>query len=254
MKTIKNWIDEDVNELKVVAARKGGAHEFNVNFHRVIPRAVFKDRDIFLSPASGISVYSEIVNSPKDELIQVKGKKFSINDLTMMQVPEGRYYVLSVFMSFYDQHSNYVPYDSIYKEYKDLDPIQTYNMSMLEVEEVILDTNLVKYDAMDYLFNNQRRLNIFEIPKMNNYRYYVTQIADSEVNQIVSFHDVNRYLDQNNFVRQGDPFGKIQKGSSCELILPLDNAPFEIEEILVPSKTNLHIEAGIDQVIKIKRK
>jgi phosphatidylserine decarboxylase len=94
---------------------------------------------------------------------------------------------------------------------------------------------------LEYLKYNERMWNKIYSPSID-YTYYLIQIADEDVNVIAPFT-----TDQNDLFAQNERFSLIRWGSQVDLILPLDER-FDFELCL---EDNMHIEAGIDKLIKI---
>ena len=149
-------------------------------------------------------------------------------------------------MTFADVHINRVPYTSTL-EYKLIDPIQSMNFSMDAQEEKIFgDKVSLKHRRIEgvpnlYLNNNARMLNTFYIPKYD-YKFYVVQIADFDVNTILPFNAKQKQMHM-----QGDRFSFIRWGSQCDLILPL-RKDLNIRP-LIPK--DMHVEAGVDKVASL---
>ena len=97
---------------------------------------------------------------------------------------------------------------------------------------------------LEYLKYNERMWNKIYSPSID-YTYYLIQIADEDVNVIVPFT-----TDQNDLFAQNERFSLIRWGSQVDLILPLDER-FDFELCL---EDHMHVEAGIDKLIKIQTK
>ena len=74
-----------------------------------------------------------------------------------------------------------------------------------------------------------------------NYHYQLVQVADSEVNRCVAFYN------EGDVARQGETFGLIMQGSTCDLILPLKDG-VHIENL---AEVGTVVEAGVDNLCKI---
>jgi phosphatidylserine decarboxylase len=117
------------------------------------------------------------------------------------------------------------------------------NWSMDAEEEKIFGPNVksgrkVSGVKNQYLYNNARMLNTFYVPQYD-YKYYVVQVADYDVNAILPFA-----TKQKDKMMQGDRFSFIRWGSQCDLILPL-RKDLRIKP-LIP--VDYHVEAGVDKV------
>jgi phosphatidylserine decarboxylase len=201
-----------------------------------------QDPNIFYSPADGTILYQKVVDPRKNnELLEIKGKSFTLNDLMCLDNFNKPCLVIGIFMSFFDVHVNRVPYSGIIK-YVDLPRIQTRNIPMLAVEKDLFD-GIVNYDNLNYLFYNERRLNKIIIPDLK-YTYYILQIADQDVDLILTFHK------QKDFITQNERLGMIRYGSQVDLILPLDpRFKFKLMQ-----KAKYHVKAGIDPLVRIIRR
>ena len=145
-------------------------------------------------------------------------------------------------MTFYDVHVNRIPYGGMLK-FRYLTPIVSTNKPMDDVENDILKHKIGKaYDAMGiYLKYNARMVNEIYIPELN-YKYYLTQIADDEVNVISHFT-----TQQNQFFHQNQRFSFVRWGSQVELVLPIDKR-FKFKT-LVPQYH--HVKGCLDALVKI---
>ena len=146
--------------------------------------------------------------------------------------------VIGIFMSFYDVHINRIPYSGTIK-YNRLEPIESTNKPMLAVEQDILN-NVINPNNMDYLKYNERVLNTIYNSSLD-YTYHIVQIADEDVNVIAPFKQ------QGDLCTQNERFSLIRWGSQVDLVLPIDNR-YQFELLL---KETMHINAGLDKLIKI---
>ena len=210
-------------------------------FMRETPRAIVYDTNAFYSCADGIVVYNKIVKSAQEK-VDLKGVPYSIDEIMGEDLVDGPCLICGVFMTFADVHVNRVPYTSTI-EYKRLDPIMTMNMSMDAQEEKIFGAKIkhgkvVKGVKNQYLYNNARMLNTFYVPE-KNYKYYVVQVADYDVNAILPFATKQRTM-----IMQGDRFSFIRWGSQCDIIMPL-RKDLKIQPLI---GTDMHVEAGVDKI------
>ena len=81
------------------------------------------------------------------------------------------------------------------------------------------------------------------VPSLN-YKYYMMQIADEDVNVIAPFKH------QGALCAQNERFGLIRWGSQVDLVLPLDDR-FDFEVLLDDA---MHVNAGLDRLVKINKK
>jgi phosphatidylserine decarboxylase len=151
--------------------------------------------------------------------------------------------VIGVFMTFYDVHVNRIPFRGRLS-YRELDPIDTYNYPMLEVEKDLIEQAIVRPQNAAYLHNNQRMLNrVYAADLWQS--YYILQIADFDVDSIVHFQ-----LKQNQPCDQNQRFSQIRYGSQVDLIVPISQR-FDYE---LTQQTGVHVEAGIDPLIRIRQR
>jgi phosphatidylserine decarboxylase len=143
-------------------------------------------------------------------------------------------------MSQYNVHVNRIPTDGIIF-WKMIEPLQTLNRPMIFEERDILEGR-IDYEHEDYPVNNGRCVNtIFN----GSYRYFLVQIADSDVNVIAPFS-----REQGTHYAQNTRFSIVRYGSQVTLILPLtDSFNFELLE-----DTENVVEAGIDKLVYIESK
>jgi phosphatidylserine decarboxylase len=210
-------------------------------FMRDDPRPVILDPAAFYSCADGIVLYNKIVKNAQEK-VEVKGVPYSVDDIMGKDIIDGPCLICGVFMTFADVHINRVPYTGTL-EYERIDPITTMNWSMDAEEEKIFGQKVphgkrIKGVANQYLNNNARMLNTFYVPE-KDYKYYIVQVADYDVNTILPFA-----TKQKDKILQGDRFSFIRWGSQCDLILPL-RKDLDIQPLI---EKDYHVEAGVDKV------
>jgi len=237
-KTLNEWIDTDVSEVRE-RPMKWLSEE---HFFRDPNRPIYSDTSYFFSPADGIIIYSDIVK-PNDAIVDIKGKNYSLKDAMRQDDYEKKSLVIGIFMTFYDVHVNRIPYSG-HLSYKELETISSRNLPMLNVEKSILDILKPSMTDAEYLFNNQRLLNTVFSRELGQ-EYYILQIADYDVDCILPFH-----LKQNHSFSQNQRFSQIRYGSQVDLIIPLSEH-FEFIPLL---EVGMHVEAGIDPLVKIIKK
>jgi len=237
-KTLEAWLKEDVEPFQ----DKSVAWLSQFHFFRDPIRPMYSDLSYFFAPADGIILYQRQVR-PNEAILEIKGKAYSLRDALRDQSFNSECLVIGIFMTFYDVHVNRVPYPG-QLSYKELDPIETYNRPMLEVEKHILDNLGIPHDTLEYLHHNQRMVNRIFSSELGG-PYYVLQIADFDVDCITPFD-----LKQNQAAGQGERFSMIRYGSQVDLIVPI-SARFDFELL---QTTGCHVEAGIDPLIKLVEK
>ncbi len=237
-KTLQEWLDTDVEKVRGRPIRWLSER----HFFRDPARPVYSDTDYLFSPADGVILYQKRVR-PDECLVEIKGRHFTLQDAMRAPGYDRESLVIGVFMTFYDVHVNRVPFPGRLS-YRELDPIDTYNYPMLEVEKDLVEEALVRPHRAEYLHNNQRMLNRVWAPGLEQ-AYYILQIADFDVDCIIPFE-----LKQNQPCAQNQRFSQIRYGSQVDLIVPLSDR-FEFE---LTQQAGFHVEAGIDTLIRISQR
>ena len=231
---MQEWLDSDVAKVKDRTIRWLSEQYF----FRDPARSCCLDPNCFLSPADGIIVY-QTVAKPQEEIINIKGKHYTLRDAMQNPRFDKECLVIGIFMTFYDVHVNRVPLSGRLM-YQHLNAIGTYNHPMLDLEKNIIQDLKISFSE-DFLFNNERMLNkVFSA--IIGQEYYVLQIADYDVDRILPFK-----LEQNLPVYQGDRFSIVRYGSQVDLIVPLSDR-YELQTLQSVSD---HVEAGVDPLVKI---
>ena len=237
-KTLQEWIESDVAPIQD-RPMKWLAEEY---FFRDPTRAMYSDASYFFAPADGIVLYADVVK-PGDPIIDIKGKTYSLKEAMRNDEYDKESLVIGIFMTFYDVHVNRIPYSGRLS-YRELETIGTHNLPMLEIEKELVDRLRLNTSGAEYLFYNQRVLNTIFSMGLGQ-EYYVLQIADYDVDRITPF----RIKQQQNFA-QNQRFSMIRYGSQVDLIIPLSKR-FEYTPIIAKG---MHVEAGIDPLVKISEK
>lgn len=237
---LEDWINSHVKNYKSM----DDGDIYYGKFFREENRPIIRDPLAFYSPADGTIFYQRKVR-PDQKLLEVKGKKYALTDLMMEDdLKDIDYYVMGIFMSYYDVHVNRIPTDGVLK-YTYLDSIKSNNLPMIFVEKGIFanDLNYKNLDA-EYLFNNERMRNDIRYMK-KGINYTVMQIADKDVDNITPFSVDN----PDNFT-QCERFSFIRWGSECDLIIP-SHPRYDFKFV---QKELYHVKAGIDKVVQIIEK
>lgn len=255
-RTIEQWLAEVVNPDPVLGPIYRGENktygEIYVNyFFRNPKRAIIKQDDVFKAPADGILVSNGIYDINEDSYI-LKGAEFDLptiignnQDFWNYLKAENIKYVqiYSIFMTFYSPHWNRVPIGSQCLNRTRMKPLTTTNMPMIEVEDQIIKEKLFRMSSIESYYNVNERLcshySLIDGPK--NFHYELVQVADSEVNRCLAFHN------EGEFANQGELMGLIMQGSTCDLILPCKNG-VTIENL---AQVGTVVEAGVDNLCKI---
>ena len=230
---LEDWLKGEVAELSKFPVGELS----NTFFFRDPLRPTYIDNEHFYSPADGTILYQKMV-LPSEQVLEIKGIDYTLQDVMGDKDYNKPSLVIGIFMSFYDVHINRIPYSGVIK-YNRLEPIESTNKPMLAVEKDILN-KVINPNNMDYLKYNERVLNTIYNSSLN-YTYHIVQIADEDINVIAPFKQ------QNDLCIQNERFSLIRWGSQVDLVLPLDKR-FTFELLL---KETMHINAGIDKLIKI---
>lgn len=234
--TLKEWLGGEVKELQKLPV----GDLSNTFFFRDPLRSNHIDHEHFYSPADGTILYQKVVN-PGEPVVEIKGVNYTLQDVMCDEDYDKPSLVIGIFMSFYDVHINRIPYGGVLK-YEHLEPIESTNKPMLAVEKDILN-KAINPNNMDYLKYNERMFNEIYVPSLN-YKYYLIQIADEDVNVIAPFKH------QGDLCAQNERFSLIRWGSQVDLVLPLDDR-FEFETLIDDA---MHVNAGLDKLVKINQK
>jgi len=234
--SLEEWLNKEASDLEDIPMDVMGHRTFFRDPHR----PCYIDRSYFFSPADGVIVYQKFVPA-SGEIIEIKGRPFTLQELMQDDEFNQPALVIGIFMTFYDVHINRSPFGGFLR-YRELDPIQTYGVSMSLAEDGIMAGEL-SYEHFDFLRSNQRVLNEFYLPSWN-YHYYLIQIADLDVRVIMPF-----VLDQNNWFQQNQRFSMVRWGSQVDLVLPLDQR-FDFQLIW---SEGMHVEAGLDSLVRVKK-
>lgn len=235
-KNLQDWLENDVQPYR----DKSVSWLSQFHFFRDPIRPTYSDLSYFFSPADGIILYQRTLH-PDECLVEIKGRSYSLRDAMRDPGSEAESLVIGIFMTFFDVHTNRIPYPGSIS-YTQLEPVDTYNHPMLDVEKSILRDLRISQDSLDYLHHNQRMLNRIYSPHLGQ-EYYVLQIADYDVDCIVPYK-----LKQNQHLAQGQRFSQVRYGSQVDLIVPLSSR-FDFEPV---QQTGDHVEAGTDPVIRVR--
>jgi phosphatidylserine decarboxylase len=236
-KTLEEWVDSDVADVR----DKPLGWISQEYFFRDPARSVYSNPAYFFSPADGIILYQTTVD-PSDPIVEIKGKTYSLRDAMRDSTYDRPSLVVGIFMTFFDVHVNRVPYAGRIS-YKELEPIDTYNYPMLDIEKGLLDELRINTSKATYLHNNQRMLNRVYSTELRQH-YYIVQVADYDVDSITPFE-----LKQNQPFAQNQRFSQIRYGSQVDLIIPLSER-YQFESI---HEEGMHVEAGVDAIVRIQR-
>lgn len=255
-RSIEKWLEEVVNPDPILGPiyrgeKKDLGDVYTGYFFRNPKRPCYKEKDVFKSPADGVLVSNGIYNIAEDSYF-LKGAEFDLPTIIGNNMSYWNYLkenkikyvqIYSIFMTFYSPHWNRVPIDSKCLNRTHMKPLVTTNMPMVEVEDQIIKEKVFKMSNVESYYNYNERLcshySLIEGPR--NYHYQLVQVADSEVNRCVAFYN------EGDVAKQGETFGLIMQGSTCDLILPLKDG-VHIENL---AEVGTVVEAGVDNLCKI---
>lgn len=255
-RTIDDWLKNVVNSDPILGPIYRGEQKalgdiYTHYFFRNPKRPMIKENDVFKAPADGVLVSNGIYNIEEDTYI-LKGAEFDLPTIIgnnqafwdYLQNEKIKYVqIYSIFMTFYSPHWNRVPIDSKCLNRTHMKPLVTTNMPMVEVEDQIIKEKVFNMSTIESYYNVNERLcsqySLVDGPK--NYRYELVQVADSEVNRCLAFHN------EGDIAKQSDIFGLIMQGSTCDLILPCKSG-VTIENLATVGTV---VEAGVDNLCKI---
>lgn len=236
VETLDEWLENEVSQVKNRSIRWLS----EMYFHRKEMRATFIDNSYFFTPADGVITNVNSKIDAHNPLVEVKGVEFSLADLLQDDDIEGDWLVITVFMTFFSDHHNHIPYAGN-RTWEDLPPMQTYNLPMLAMEKALLRGVVNPEFEGNYLKKNGRRVSTIYSPVLD-LEYKVIQIGDYDVDTIVDFQQIDG--SKTMFFNQNANFGKIQYGSSAVLAIPLLEGGY---------KMKLRPEAQVGNVVKCKR-
>lgn len=255
-RTISKWLEEVISPDPILGPIYRGEKKeygdiYTHYFFRNPKRPIIKEDNVFKAPADGILVSNGIYNVQEDTYT-LKGAEFDLPTIignnqsfwNYLQKEKIKFVqIYSIFMTFYSPHWNRVPIDSQCINRTRMKPLTTTNMPMVEVEDEIIKEKVFSMSKIEPYYNVNERLcshySLINGPK--NYHYELVQIADSEVNRCLAFHN------EDEVARQGDLYGLIMQGSTCDLILPCKDG-VTIENLANVGEV---FEAGVDNLCRI---
>lgn len=236
---MKEWLAAETKKVEGKTMREM-SHEY---FFRDPLRATFQDWSYFFSPADGFITFQSRFE-PGSDLLDVKGAKVTLNTIMGPHAYELEHrpcLAIGIFMSFLDVHQNRAPTDGVLS-HAYIPAIRTQNLPMLFAENEILKKGRISNRAMGFMQPNARVVNEFWYSSLS-YKYYMVQIADSDVSAIIHYKP-----EEHARVNQGERIGMIRWGSMCVLILPLTSR-YQFSPLC---KITDHVEAGTDALVHVK--
>ncbi|MGH7163138.1 MAG: phosphatidylserine decarboxylase [Planctomycetota bacterium] len=237
-KDLRDWIESDVQPVRDRPLSWLSEH----HVCRDPLRPTYADGSYFYSPADGVILYQKTVG-PDEAIAEVKGKGYSLRDALRDDGYDEPSFVIGIFMTLFDVHVNRIPYAGRLS-YRLLEPIDTHNRPMLDVERSILDESGLSLAAAEYLRCNERVVNRVDSVELGQ-SYRILQIADRDIDSITPFRSK-----QNEPCAQGARFSRIRRGAQVDLIVPLS----PVYDFVATQPTGCHVEAGLDTLIALRRK
>lgn len=207
------------------------------HFFRDPIRPIKNNNQLIYSPADGIILDCKEVSSI-DESIFTKYKDICLENLTYSQIDNGSYWVVTIFLTFYDPHIIRIPTNG-YIIRLDLPPYHAENFEMLDIENKIMNNAVssIKQEVIASICFNQRVL--FNIkPPFKDESYFLILTADYDIDKVVSF------FSKSSFYKQNSRIASVRYGSMATCILP---KTWNLNPL---QKSNFHIEAGIDPLFE----
>lgn len=209
------------------------------HFFRDPARGVHSDHNYFFAPADGVLMYQKVVD-PDEEILHIKGVPYSLRAALRDHSYGQRSLVIGIFMTFFDVHVNRIPYAGRLS-FSLKEPIGTFNLPMLAMEQEVLEQLRVDMEKAKYLHHNERMVNRIDSASLRS-PYWVIQIADYDVDSIMPFRQR-----QGVYRSQGRRFSQIRYGSQVELVIPLSGE----REYSTVQPTGWHVKAGLDPLVKV---
>lgn len=210
-------------------------------FFRNPKRKIPYDPKSILSPADGFVIYCKRINPGEDIFSIKKNKHIQLDDLMFIDNKDLKNqpgWLIGVFMTFFDVHYNRAPIEGYIKKIRH-DFLHKFdiNKRLLKLYFNILFFRKPVWKNCEHIISNERASYVI---KNKNLSIYVTQIADSWVNKIVTIKD-------NEYIKHGEVFGLIKMGSQVDIFVPDKNKTLEV---LV--KVRQRVKAGLTELIRIK--
>jgi phosphatidylserine decarboxylase len=238
MQTLEKWLDsKEVKELQ----KKPVTELLTKEFFRDPFRPLYYNPKTFLAPADGIVLYAYPRIGPTKKIVEIKGKKFTVQDLLHDKDYKYDSLVIGIFMTVLDVHINRMPTNGYVSEVTETPYIFTHNTSMFPFEQDLLNELRINEDNLKYLFKNEKLVSTIYCPEIRG-KYYIVQVADKDVDCCVNWGD-------GDILQQGERFGMIRWGSQVDLVIPLIDKNLKYEILVKPYQ---HVEGGLDKIISLK--
>lgn len=206
-------------------------------FFRDPIRPIKNNNELIYAPADGIILDCKKISSIHDNIF-TKYEEVTLDNLSYSQIENGAYWIITIFLTFYDPHIIRLPTNGIISRL-DLPPYYAENKAMLEVENNILSNNIanIKQELLASISFNQRVL-LNVKPPFKNENYHIVLTADYDVDTVVTF------FSKPSFMKQNTRIASVRYGSMATCIIP------DRWNINPLQKINSHIEAGIDPIFE----
>lgn len=242
--TLQEWITNEVQP----AQNKRMRYLNEQYFPRIESRPNFHDNSLFFSPADGVVIAAHESISAKKSIIDVKGVNYSVQDLFQDDTITGNFLVVSIFMTFYSQHQNYIPYSGA-RTWQILPPLSTYNKPMLKTEQALLNQviNPEFLDTEEWMKYNEREVSEIYSPLLQQ-NYYLVRLGDYDVDTFLNYTQPDGEV-RTNFL-QGDRFGMITYGSCTLLVIPQfkDGIKFTLRPA---AKVGMYVKCREDALVTV---
>lgn len=235
VQSLEEWLEKDISKVK----KRGTRWLSEYFFPRNETRATKINNNVFYSPVDGVVMFAKDKVNATENIIEVKGCNYNLQDLFEDPDLQGDFLVVSIFLTFYNQHQTFAPYSGM-RTYEELPSLSTYNKPMLAVEKDILNGVINPSAQEEYLKKNARQIDTYYNSRLQN-EFYVCSIADLDVDCIVKLPSKRWFVSTPTL--QGKRVSYITYGSQAFLVIPL-----------YPGGINLKVrkECKVSNVVKAK--
>lgn len=213
VQSLEEWLEKDISKVK----KRGIRWLSEYFFPRNETRATKINNNVFYSPVDGVVMFAKDKVNATENIIEVKGCNYNLQDLFEDPDLQGDFLVVSIFLTFYNQHQTFAPYSGM-RIYEELPSLSTYNKPMLAVEKDILNGVINPAAQEEYLKKNARQIDTYYNSRLQN-EFYVCSIADLDVDCIVNYHQKDGLISTPTL--QGKRVSYITYGSQAFLVIPL---------------------------------
>ncbi len=231
--SISTWSRKAKSECKNMSIEELSSNYF---FRDPI-RPIKNNSELIYAPADGIILDCKEISSIHDSIL-TKYNQVTLDNLSHSQIDEGAYWIVTIFLTFYDPHIIRIPTNGFISRL-DLPPYYTEDRPMLEIENNILNNEVanIKQELLASISFNQRVLLSIK-PSFKNENYHTILTADYDVDTVISF------FAKPSFIKQSTRIASVRYGSMVTCIIP---KKWNINPL---QKINTHIEAGVDPIFE----